>query len=147
MESAEIEQNPEEIAEDLSELQSTIIQQYAHNVTLNTKQLRKATGATNGKINYHMKRSPTSLVDQGLVEFIGYDEQETTPGDAQPSQYAITGLGRDVHNVYRQREAKTEADISRVDELAENVKRLEKENQRLRERFENLKEYVSTNVS
>ena len=129
--------SPEAIADDVSDIQRKLLLEYDGHDVRNTKQLREGTeeGIDNNKINYHMKRASPSLIDQGLVEFIGYDEEETSRGKGQPAMYAITDLGSSVLTVFRQREAKTEADVSRVDELEGTVERLEEENNRIRERL------------
>lgn len=120
----------ERIADNLSEKQRQILCVFELGEELSTRDITRETGYTNQVVGHHMKNT---LVDRGFVENTGTDDSTRYP--RSPLLYQLTDWGQDVLDVFRQRRAKTEADISRVDELSVSVERLEKENEELRSRL------------
>lgn len=127
----------EHAADNLSEKQRRILRTFELGEKLNTRDLTRETGYTNQTVGHHMKQT---LIEDGLVENIGRDESTKHP--RSPLRYKLTEWGEAVLTVFRQRRAKTEADISRVDELSVTVERLETENEELRSRLSDTEEQL-----
>lgn len=143
------QRTPEEIADNLSRKRVDLILAFDGHEKLNTKNLRLATGYDNNTVNYHMKRANTSLLNSGLATRVGIDEDANTSG-SQPAEWKLTDTGQDVLDVFRQREIDDSVDISKFDEIRDEVERGRKEREKLRsdhkeleQRFEALKERLT----
>lgn len=136
--------DPEAIADDLYDRPREILrvfEQANEDGEVNTHDITTETGFVNQTVGHHIRQT---LINGGLVESTGeFDESENTPNP--PKIYRLTDMGAKVLNVYRQREAKTEADISKIDELEQTVARLEKEIETLRDRQTETEQQVGLN--
>lgn len=116
--------DPSAIASNVSGKKAEILLAFQDHVVLNSKDIREATDIKSTTVNHHMRRASGCLVDRGLFEFTGYDEAASTRGGGQPSEYQITPLGRRVLDVFREREIEKSVDISKFDELRDEVESL-----------------------
>ena len=130
--------NPTTIADNLSEKPRRILRAFEDHTTRNTNDITTETDYSNADVGYHAK----SLINHGVIRDIGYDED--TKLSIDPKEYRLTPLGQEVIDVFRQREAETEAEISQVDAQDERIDRLEKENEQIRERLEEVETRLDT---
>lgn len=149
--------DPETIADNLSKPRANLLLEFEDDEPRNTPQLRDAIEGDRNSVRFHMVRSNKSLQEWGLAECIGYDEDADTPGDNDPYLYTLTDRGREVREVYRERAIETAVDISKFDELRDEVEslrgevekaekervRLREERDRMRGKIEHLEEEIS----